>query len=51
MAALTYRLTGQADEAGSLTKPAAETPHVGYDGVLYLEHPEPGQWVEVTGVC
>jgi len=24
---------------------------VGFDGALYLQHPEPGQMVEVTGVC
>jgi outer membrane usher protein FimD/PapC len=49
--ARTFRLTGPAIEAGTVAKTATETTQVGFDGVLYLEHPEPGQVVEVAGVC
>ena len=49
--ARTFRLTGPAIEAGTVAKTATETTQVGYDGVLYLEQPHPGQTVEVEGVC
>lgn len=28
-----------------------KTTQVGFDGALYLQHPEPGLVIEVTGVC
>lgn len=49
--ARTFRLTGAAIEAGTVAKTANETTQVGYDGVLYLEQPRPGQTVDVEGVC
>ncbi|HIE0523691.1 TPA: fimbria/pilus outer membrane usher protein [Stenotrophomonas maltophilia] len=49
--ARTLRLTGPAIEAGTVAKTATETTQVGYDGVLYLKQPRPGQTVEVEGVC
>lgn len=47
----TFRLTGPAIEAGTVATTATEITQVGYDGVLYLEQPRPGQAVEVEGVC
>lgn len=49
--ARTFRLTGPAIEAGTVAKTATETTQVGYDGVLYLERPRPGQTVDLEGVC
>lgn len=45
------RLTCPAVEAGTMAKTGNETTQVGYDRVLYLEQPRPGQTVEVEGVC
>lgn len=49
--ARTYTLTGTAIPPGTIARTARETTQVGFDGTLYLQHPEPGQVVEVTGVC
>lgn len=49
--ARTYRITGPAIEVGTVAKTATETTQVGYDGVLYLEQPRPGQTVDVEGAC
>lgn len=36
---------------GTIAQTGRETTQVGFDGALYLQHPEPGQVVEVTGGC
>lgn len=46
-----YTLTGTAIPPGTIARTARETTQVGFDGALYLQHPEPGQAVEVTGGC
>jgi len=49
--ARSYTLTGTAIPPGTVATTPRETTQVGFDGALYLQHPEPGQVVEVTGVC
>ena len=49
--ARSYTLTGAAIRPGTVATTPRETTQVGFDGALYLQHPEPGQVVEVTGVC
>lgn len=49
--ARTYTLTSAAIPPGTVARTAREITQVGFDGVLYLQHPEPGQVIEVTGVC
>jgi len=49
--ARSYILTGVAIPPGTVAQTVRETTQVGFDGALYLQHPEPGQVVEVTGVC
>lgn len=49
--ARTFRLTGPSIEPGSEATTSAESTLVGFDGVLYLEQPEPGQRVIVQGTC
>jgi outer membrane usher protein FimD/PapC len=49
--ARTYTLTGTAIPSGTTAQTARETTQVGFDGALYLQHPEPGQVVDVVGVC
>lgn len=49
--ARSYTLTGVAIPPGTVAQTSRETTQVGFDGALYLQHPEPGQVVEVTGVC
>ena len=49
--ARSYTLTGATIPPGTLATTPRETTQVGFDGALYLQHPEPGQVVEVTGVC
>ncbi|MBN5086733.1 hypothetical protein JY460_01180 [Stenotrophomonas maltophilia] len=44
-------LTGATIEQGSMASTPKESAIVGYDGALYLEHPEPGMVVEVSDVC
>lgn len=49
--ARSYTLTGATIPPGTLATTPRETTQVGFDGALYLQHPEPGQVVEVMGVC
>ena len=49
--ARSYILTGAAIPPGTVAITPWETTQVGFDGALYLQHPEPGQVVEVTGGC
>lgn len=49
--ARSYTLTGAAIPPGTVATTSRETTQVGFDGALYLQHPEPGQVVEVAGVC
>lgn len=49
--ARSYILTGAAIPPGTVAITPRETAQVGFDGALYLQHPEPGQVVEVTGGC
>jgi len=46
-----FTLTGASIAPGTLASTPNEQAMVGYDGALYLEHPEPGMAVEVSGVC
>lgn len=46
-----YTLTGASITPGTVASTSNEQAMVGYDGALYLEHPEPGMAVEVSGVC
>ncbi|CEE84466.1 Fimbrial biogenesis outer membrane usher protein [Xanthomonas citri pv. citri] len=46
-----FTLTGASIAPGTLASTPNEQAMVGYDGALYLEHPEPGMAVEVAGVC
>lgn len=46
-----FTLTGSAIEPGIMASTNSEQAMVGYDGALYLEHPEPGMAVYVAGVC
>lgn len=46
-----FTLTGASIAPGTLASTPNEQAMVGYDGALYLEHPEPGMAVEVLGVC
>ncbi|MCO7474669.1 fimbria/pilus outer membrane usher protein [Stenotrophomonas maltophilia] len=46
-----FTLTGVSIAPGTLASTPNEQAMVGYDGALYLEHPEPGMAVEVSGVC
>lgn len=46
-----YTLTGAAIPPGTIAQTARETTQVGFDGALYLQHPEPGRMVEVKGGC
>lgn len=49
--ARTFRLTGATISPGTTATTAREQTQAGFDGLLYLEHPEPGMAVEVAGVC
>lgn len=49
--ARTFRLTGTAMEPGTTATTPAESTLVGFDGVLYLEQPQPGMAVHVEGAC
>ncbi len=49
--ARSYTLTGAAIPPGTVVTTPREATQVGFDGALHLQHPEPGQVVEVTGVC
>ena len=47
-----FTLTGATIEPGTMASTSNEQSiMVGYDGALYLEHPEPGMAVDVPGVC
>lgn len=46
-----FILTGPIIAPGTVASTPNEQAMVGYDGALYLEHPEPGMAVEVSGVC
>lgn len=46
-----FTLTGKAIPPGSMATTSTEQAVVGFDGALYLGHPEPGQTVEITDVC
>ncbi|MBA0369559.1 fimbrial biogenesis outer membrane usher protein [Stenotrophomonas maltophilia] len=46
-----FTLTGASIAPGTLASTPNEQAMVGYDGALYLEHPEPGMAVEVSDVC
>jgi outer membrane usher protein FimD/PapC len=46
-----FTVTGKAIPPGSMATTSTEQAVVGFDGALYLEHPEPGQTVEITDVC
>ncbi|MGE8228633.1 fimbria/pilus outer membrane usher protein [Stenotrophomonas hibiscicola] len=46
-----FTLTGASIAPGTVASTPNEQAMVGYDGALYLEHPEPGMAVEVSGVC
>ncbi|MCF3490944.1 hypothetical protein GUV62_04365 [Stenotrophomonas maltophilia] len=46
-----FTLTGASIAPGILASTPNEQAMMGYDGALYLEHPEPGMAVEVSGVC
>lgn len=46
-----FTLTGASIAPGTLASTPNEQAIVGYDGALYLEHPEPGMAVEVSDVC
>jgi len=46
-----FTLTGANIAPGTVAFTPNEQVMVGYDGALYLEHPEPGMAVEVSGVC
>lgn len=46
-----FTVTGASIAPGTLASTPNEQAMVGYDGALYLEHPEPGMAVEVSGVC
>lgn len=49
--ARTFRLTGTTIAPGATATTAREQTQVGFDGILHLEHPEPGMVVEVKGIC
>ena len=49
--ARSYTLTGAAIPPGTVATTPRETTQVGFDGALYLQHPEPGQMIEVKGIC
>ncbi len=49
--ARSFTLTGATIEPGTVATTPNEQAMVGYDGALYLEHPESGMAVEVSGVC
>ncbi|MCD9126046.1 fimbria/pilus outer membrane usher protein [Luteimonas sp. C4P040a] len=49
--ARTFRVTGVAIAPGTRAKTEREETQVGFDGVVYLEHSEPGQAIDVEGVC
>ncbi|WP_329754836.1 hypothetical protein [Stenotrophomonas maltophilia] len=46
-----FTVTGASIAPGTLASTPNEQAMVGYDGALYLERPEPGMAVEVSGVC
>ncbi|HEL4296435.1 fimbrial biogenesis outer membrane usher protein [Stenotrophomonas maltophilia] len=46
-----FILTGPIIAPGTVASTPNEQAMVGYDGALYLEHPEPRMAVEVSGVC
>ncbi len=46
-----FTLTGDSIAPGTVASTPNEQAMVGYDGALYLEHPEPCLAVEVSGVC
>ncbi len=46
-----FTLTGVSIAPGTLASTPNEQAMVGYDGALYLEHPEVGMTVDVAGVC
>lgn len=46
-----FTLTGASITPGTRASTPNEQVMVGYDGALYLEHPEPRMVVEVSGVC
>lgn len=49
--ARTFTVTGASIAPGTVAFTPNEQAMVGYDGALYLERPEPGMAVEVSGVC
>lgn len=49
--ARSFVLIGTAIQPGTMATTPNEQAMVGYDGALYLEHPESGMAVEVSGVC
>lgn len=46
-----FTLTGASIAPGTMASTPNEQAMVGYDGALYLEHPETGMTVDVAGVC
>lgn len=47
--ARSYTRTGATIPPGTVACTSREATQVGFDGALYLQHPEPGQVVEVKG--
>jgi hypothetical protein len=47
--ARSYTLTGASIPPGAVAGTPRETTQVGFDGALYLQHPEPSQLIEVQG--
>lgn len=48
--ARSYTLTGVAIPPGTVATTPQETTQVGFEGALYLQHPEPGQVIEVKHI-
>lgn len=46
-----FTVVGEGLEPGLVVRSSTETTALGYEGLLFLEHPEPSQSLEVEGVC